>query len=139
MNERAIEVLNAYWENQKGENKFPSFDDIREADIAQYWPDCFVAEAANGKFIYSHFGESLVEAYAKDLHSTRIVEDMLYPESPEFPHKLLELMNGQEPIIYDGALINHENEDIKFRKLLLPLGNGKIVTHILGAVIWQKF
>jgi len=132
-------VLKAYWENQKGENQFPAPDDILPENIEQIWPSCFIAEAGNGKFLYSHFGEQMLLAYAKDMHSENIVDDTLYPESPEFIHKLLEVMNTKEPLTYDGAFINFDNQDIKFRKILLPLGDGEIVTHVLGGMLWQKF
>ncbi len=138
MNDRAIEVIKAYWQNQKGDEKFPLPDSINGDDVEQIWLSCFLIEATNGKFVYTHFGDSLAEAYAKDLHSTAIIEDILYPESPEFTHKLLEVMNTSEPLTYDGAFINFDNTDIKFRKILLPLGDNKI-THILGAMLWQAF
>ena len=47
-------------------------------------------------------------------------------------------MNLKEPLLYDGALINRDNLDIKFHKILLPLGDDTI-THIIGGMIWREF
>ena len=139
MNDRAVEILKAYWLNAKGDNKYPAYEDIFESGLENIWPCCFIAEVQNGKFAYSYFGAEMTEAYAENLENAQIVEDLLYPESPEFSHKLIESLNSDQPLTYDGAFINRENTDIKFRKILLPLGTGNKVTHILGAMIWQRF
>ncbi len=139
MNDRAVDILKAYWLLAKGENKFPALEDISVSELENIWPSCFIAEVKNGKFTYSYFGEEMTDAYAENLEEQQIVEDLLYPETPEFSHKLIEAMNIDKPMIFDGAFINRENIDIKFRKVLLPLGTGDKVTHILGSMIWQRF
>ena len=139
MNDRAVDILKAYWLLAKGERKFPELEDISMSELENIWPSCFIAEAQNGKFVYTYFGEEMTDAYAENLEGQQIVDDLLYPETPELSHKMIEALNVDEPMVFDGALINRENVDIKFRKVLLPLGVGSKVTHLLGSMIWQKF
>ena len=139
MNDRAVDILKAYWLHMKGENKFPSLDDISTSELENIWPSCFITEVKNGKFTYTYFGDSMTDAYAENYEGQQVIEDLLYPETPELSHKMIEAMNIDEPMVFDGAFINKENEDIKFRKVLLPLGENNKITHLLGAMIWQKF
>lgn len=139
MNEGLIETLKNYWEAKKGENAFPELYDMSEGELEEIWNNCFIAEVSNNKFVYETMGESVIDAYELNMQGLEVTEDLLYPESPNPVHKMIEVLNAKEPVIYDGAFINRENVDIKFRKILLPLGENGKVTHIFGGIIWQAF
>jgi len=86
---------------------------------------------------YEFLGKSIIEAYADENVSEQIIEDQLYPESPGIINKFQEVVNALEPILYEGAFINKSNQDIKFRKILLPLGENGVVKHIIGGMRWK--
>jgi hypothetical protein len=137
--QRITDVLQDYWESKLGDNQFPSEKEINQNDIADVWPNCFLIEVDGDKFRYALLGQNIINAYADDLEGKEAVEDLLYPESPGIRDMFVELLRGRAPLYYDGALINKNNLDIKFRKLLLPLGANNEITHILGAMRWKSF
>lgn len=138
---RITDLLKEYWESKKGTNPYPSEADIDDSEIGESWESCFLVEVVDGgkKFRYEYLGNQIVEAYGDDLEGQEIVEDLLYPESPDTTVKFRETMQGCLPLEYEGAFINKNNMDIKFRKILLPLGSGGKVNYILGGMRWRAF
>lgn len=136
---RITDALKDYWEALRGERKFPTENEIDSAKIADIWDHCFLAKAENGKFVYDFLGEGIIEAYADNMEGEEVVEDQIFPESPALRSKFQEVVDEQEPLFYDGAFINKNNMDIKFRKILLPLGDNGKVDYVLGAMRWKAF
>lgn len=137
---RLTDVLKNYWDEKKGSNPYPAESDINSDDLKDIWENCFLAEVkGNNKFRYSYLGESIIEAYGDNLEGEEVVEDLLYPESPGVVAKFSEVLEAKEPLYFDGAFINKNNMDIKFRKILLPLGKDGKITYIIGGMRWKAF
>ena len=137
--QRITDALQKHWEEVKGDRKFPEESDISPDAIEDIWSNCFLAKSEGGKFVYSYLGKSIVEAYGDNLEGEEIVEHELYPESPEVNSKFEEVAKTGEPIKFEGAFINRNNMDIKFRKVLLPLGKDGKVEYIIGGMRWRAF
>ena len=138
--QRITDVIKTYWESKQNGRPFPSESDINSDEIASVWPNCFLVQVKpNGKYTYSFLGQSIIEAYADNIEGEEVVEDLLYPESPGVVAKFNEVVEAKEPVYYDGSFINKNNMDIKFRKMLLPLGENGKVTYILGGMRWRAF
>jgi hypothetical protein len=139
--ERITDILREYWEGKKGNAPYPAANDINNSDLADIWEDCFMIEVVDGgkSFRYEYLGDSIADAYADDLEGKEVVEDLLYPESPGVLIKFRETMQTCLPLEYEGAFINKNNDDIKFRKILMPIGSGGKVTYILGGMRWRAF
>lgn len=136
--QRITEALKTYWEGLQKDGKLPSEQDINSEDIPEIWENCFLVRVdGKNNFAYEFLGKSIIEAYADENVSEQIIEDQLYPESPGIINKFQEVVNALEPILYEGAFINKSNQDIKFRKILLPLGENGIVKHIIGGMRWK--
>lgn len=136
---RITDALKKYWETQKGERKFPSEKDIIATDIESIWENCFLVRVDGaGKFAYEFLGESIIEAYADNSIGEDVVEDQLYPENPGIISKFNEVVQTAEPLFYEGVFINKNNVDIKFRKILLPLGEDGKVKHLIGGMRWKS-
>ena len=136
---RITEALKAYWEGLRKGGEIPSEKDIDANDIDDIWQSCFLVRVdEDGKFAYEFLGASIIEAYADENVGEPIIEDQLYPESPGIVNKFQEVVDAVEPIFYEGAFINKDNQDIKFRKILLPLGENGKVKHLLGGMRWKE-
>lgn len=133
------EILFQYWEDLKGDKEMPCESDIKSEEIADVWDNCFLVEKNGDKYAYSHLGKSIIEAYGDAVEGEDIIEDDIYPESPSILAKLEEVSQTKEPMHYEGAFINRNNMDIKFRKMLLPLGDNGEVKYILGGMRWRFF
>ena len=139
--ERITDILREYWNGKKGTSPYPAADDIDVAELKDIWQDCFMIEVLDGgkSFRYEYLGDSITDAYADDLEGKEVIEDLLYPESPGVLIKFHETMQTCQPLEYEGAFINKNNADIKFRKILMPIGNGGKVTYIIGGMRWRAF
>lgn len=138
-NKRITDILKEYWDTKRQGRLFPSESDIDAEDLKEIWQNCFLAEVKDGKFNYDFFGSSIIEAYADDMEGEEVVEDLLYPENPQITNKFMEVLNAKVPVFYEGVFINKNNMDIKFRKILLPLGDNSKIKYILGGMRWKAF
>lgn len=136
--QRITDELKAYWDRLRGSNPFPAEDQIDAAELHSIWQNCFLVKFEADHFAYEFLGESIIEAYADDTVGEDIIEDQLYPENPGILNKFREVVMLKEPVYYEGAFINKDNLDIKFRKILLPLGNNNQVQYILGGMRWKS-
>lgn len=137
--QRITDALKTYWEELKGTDKFPSEKQINSNDIEKIWENCFLVRVdGDNKFAYEFLGKSIIEAYADENVGEHIVEDQLYPESPGIVNKFVEATETEEPLFYEGVFINKNNIDIKFRKILLPLGENGKVKHLIGGMRWKS-
>lgn len=138
---RITDILRGYWESKLEGRPYPAEDDISGTELNDIWEDCFMIEVLDGgkKFKYEYLGDNITVAYADDLEGKEVIEDLLYPESPGVLIKFNETMQGCLPLEYEGAFINKNNADIKFRKILLPVGSNGKVKFILGGMRWRAF
>lgn len=136
---RITETLLKYWESKKDGRDFPEESDINSEEIEEIWDSCFLVQVLDGKFTYSFLGKSIIEAYGDNLEGEEVVENEIYPESPETTAKFAEIVQTKEANKFEGAFINRNNMDIKFRKTLMPLGRDGKVEYILGAMRWRSF
>ena len=136
---RITERLKNYWEEKRGSNPYPTESQINSSELEDIWDDCFLIEYENGKFRYSFLGTSIIEAYGDNMEGEEIVEDLLYPETPDISAMFQEVLDTKDVIYYDGAFINKNNMDIKFRKILLPLGENGKINYIIGGMRWKAF
>ena len=136
--QRITDELKSYWERLRGNRPFPSEDQISADELTLIWQNCFLAKFEGGHFSYDFLGESIIEAYADNTVGEDIIEDQLYPESPGIINKFQEVVTYKMPVYYEGSFINKDNLDIKFRKILLPLGIDGNVQYILGAMRWKS-
>jgi hypothetical protein len=139
--DRITDILRQYWEAKKGAAPYPAANDIDTKELENIWEDCFLIEVLDGgkSFKYEYLGDSIADAYADDLEGKEVIEDLLYPESPGVLIKFRETMQTCLPLEYEGAFINKNNADIKFRKILMPLGKAGKVNYILGGMRWRAF
>jgi len=136
--QRITDELKSYWERLRGSKPFPAEDQINSVDIEEIWQNCFLVHLEGNKFVYDFLGDSIIEAYADNKLGEDIIEDQLYPENPGILNKFKEVATLKAPVYYEGTFINHDNLDIKFRKILLPLGNSDKVEYILGGMRWKS-
>lgn len=136
---RLSEILLTYWEELKGDSDMPSESAIDTDKLEDVWDNCFLVEKKGDKYAYSYLGKSIIEAYADVVEGEEIIEDQIYPESPGLIAKFEEVVHTKVPLHYEGAFINNNNMDIKFRKMLLPLGDDGEVKYLLGGMRWRAF
>ncbi|PIR34639.1 MAG: hypothetical protein COV36_00360 [Alphaproteobacteria bacterium CG11_big_fil_rev_8_21_14_0_20_44_7] len=137
--QRITDRLREYWESLCQGNDMPSEDQIDSEEISDIWDSCYLVVKENGKYHYSFLGESIIEAYGDNLEGEEVVENEIYPESPGVINKFQEIEEAKEPLLFEGVFINKNNMDIKFRKILLPLGKDGNVEYILGGMRWKAF
>jgi hypothetical protein len=136
--QRLTDELMFYWNRLKQGKQFPSEDQIDQQEIQSIWQNCFLVKLEGDRFRYEILGDSIIQAYADNKIGEDIIEDQLYPESPGILNKFLEVARTKEPVYYEGVFVNKDNLDVKFRKILLPLGSGNEVEYILGGMRWKS-
>lgn len=135
--QRLSDQLITYWESKKEGSNIPLESNIDGDEISDIWDSCFLIEYEDNKFRYSYLGEDIVEAYGDDLQGLEIVEGLIYPENSNIIENFQNVVDSQEPKRFEGEFTNKNNMLIKYRKTLVPLGDGEKVTYILGGMRWR--
>lgn len=135
--QRLTDELRNYWESLKQEKFLPNEAQINPDFIASIWPSCFLVKVKEGGFAFEYLGDEIMQAYEKDEVSSELIAEQLYPEKPGITFKFEEVVSKKEPVEYDGEFLDSQDMEIKFRKILLPIGDDEKVTHILGGMRWK--
>ena len=131
---RLTEQLILYWNEKRGERKYPSMKDIQESEIGHIWQDCFfvavreVAESPEHQYIY--IGENIKQMFGGQLASTSVL-----PLADTLASQYYMVMQAKKPLIQETQFTNLDDEIIRYRQILLPLGpNDEVVDHVLGGL-----
>jgi len=140
---RYHEHLQNYWDELKGNRKFPSENEINPDDLADIWSACFLISIDDVTrrlgYRYSYLGESLIEAYGDDISNPEITMRLVSSSGAPMIHKFDEVLATQAPVIDESEFVNLKRLNIRYRTCLLPLGIGNEVTHIIGCMRWKVY
>lgn len=130
---RVTEQLQTYWKKIKGKQAYPSLADIHPSDIREIWQDCFMVEIGEDRHHYTYLGDNICDMFGGDLTGTSV----LYL-CDSLAQKYFEVVKSKKPVSNEDEFTNLNNQEIKFRQILLPIGENKKVDHILGAMRYKK-
>ncbi|MBL0318352.1 MAG: PAS domain-containing protein [Alphaproteobacteria bacterium] len=134
--------LFGYWTKIKGERPFPSEQEIDLADIRDVWDHCFLIQIKKTADIidyrYIYMGESIKEAYGDDLTGQSVYSRLVSPEAATVVSKFHKVLDTLSPVFDESEFVNLQDNVIKYRQCLLPLGAREgIVDYILGGMSWK--
>lgn len=142
---RITNKLLHYWENLKDDRAFPSIRKInpKSKEIADIWNSCFIVEASNKSrkedYSYKYIGMNIIKAYGKDLTGFK-VEDVATMEPGHLADVYEKVLATKRPYYDEGEIQAPGNRIIKYRQILLPLGNdGVNIDSILGGMSYKVF
>lgn len=138
---RINEQLMEYWKSLKGSGRFPPESDFDNGQIEEVWDHCFLVEVKpeNKSYKYTYLGPALIEAYGDNIEGREVFSKVMSPETGNAATKFDEVVKRQEPVTYEGEFMNSNKMQIRFRKILLPLGEDGKVTYIVGGMKWRAF
>ena len=139
--ERRIPLrLLSYWEKLRKGRPMPPESEVRRDDIRDLWDACFlihVKDANPSHYSYSYVGPGIVKAYCGDMPENDHEADIT--PQPGMIDGYRTVMRTCKPLIESGEFHNRQNQLIKYRQCLLPLGEGEEVQAILGALHYRVF
>ena len=126
----------AYWRDLRGDNAFPSVDDITPQDMGDMWPCCLILKVdghANDPLI-THCGDSFEKMGIPNVANKLLSaapSPSLVANGFSYFGKVLE---KRVPITFGGEFINKDNVRILYRSAILPLSrNNETIDHLLAA------
>jgi hypothetical protein len=139
--ERRIPLrLLAYWEKLRKERLMPAENDVNPDDIGDLWNSCFIIPVKDlhpAHYRYSYIGQDIVKAYGGDL--PEMDADAPVKPQPGMLDGYRTVMQTCKPLIENGEFHNRQDQMIRYRQCLLPLGEGEDVQAILGALHFRTF
>ncbi len=137
---RKTERLFSYWKNLRGERPFPSHSEIDSDFIRGLWPYCFVLPADGvAKLAFVYLGCRLGQGQgvaAPDAEAGAMEVAAVFDTARVLSHVVIE---KGETARDSGAFDNRWGDEIKYRTILLPLGEQPpTVDHVLGLVSYLE-
>lgn len=140
--ERRITVrLVAYWEKLRGDRVMPLENDIDPEDLADLWDYCFLVQVRDlqkSDYNYTYLGSAIMEAYRGGL-SREDPSCLVAVNANKLAFDYAKVIDSRVPIIQEGEFVNAQEELVKYRQCLLPLGTGEKVDAIFGGMRFKIF
>lgn len=133
---RLVLRLLAYWRSLCDERRFPSFADVRPAEIPSIWPFSFALEVLDGEddVVFRAIGEELA-AYTSVSLPGRHVSEAPTGTLPAVAISYVdEVLAKGVPISRGGEFHKANGTRVLYRSILLPMSDdGETISGILGA------
>lgn len=131
---RLTEQLVLYWNSKRKERKYPTREDIIPAEIADIWDDCFIVAiretTEHPHHSYSYIGNNISKMFGDTLEAASVL-----PLADNLASQYYLVMRAQKPLIQETSFTNLQDQEIKYRQILLPLGpDHYTVDYILGGL-----
>ena len=128
-----------YWAQLCVNRPMPQESEIDPEALGEDWRHCFLLQVRDVEnidaFNFSYLGEGIIEAYA----SAGIERDNLHMIGPNafyLAHQFRRIIAEKAPLLDDGHFSARDGHRIRYRQCLLPLGVGKQVEGIFGAILF---
>lgn len=139
--ERRITLrLLAYWEKLRQNRPMPDETDINPDDISDLWDSCFlvhVKDLDKPDYNYTYLGEAISSAYFHGIAKSST--GMASPNAGNMSAGYAKVIETLKPLIEQGEFINHNQETVKYRQCLLPLGKDGKIEAIFGGMHYKIF
>lgn len=137
---RITVILKQHWDGLLNERRFPAENDINKEALGEVWRNCFIVEASNASrkedYKYKYLGENIIKAYGRDLTGLNI--KLATPEASHLAREYERVLALKRPVIDTGEINISKDEVIKYRQILLPLGDdGVNINAIWGGMSYK--
>lgn len=140
--ERRITLrLLAYWEKLRGDRLMPTEENINPDDIEDLWDSCMlihVRDLDRKDYNFTYLGAAIIEAYRHGLPPDD-PDKLASPNAGTLAHSYSKVIATMKPVLEEGEFRNPHNELIKYRQVLLPLGDENGVKAIFGGMRFKIF
>jgi hypothetical protein len=141
MERRLVSRLLTYWRDLCDDRTFPLVGDVRPDDIPDLWPRCFILsladEAADAAFRWT--GDALSALGGDGLNGRPVSEAQANSLLGMATAYFGEVLAKGAPVSRGGAFQGVDGTTVKFRSILLPMGDGADrIVEILGAISWLE-
>lgn len=138
--------LIAYWEQIKGEQAFPAYQQLNPAALDDIWDNCLALQAQppagnTRPYVYVHCGQGVAQAIGHDLHGQTMTTNMKFFPGAKIIKRVDEVTSQSlpTPLLDDGQFVNDAGKVVKYRACLLAFGSNGVVSHVVIGVSWRAF
>ncbi len=134
-----------YWQELKGNRKFPKESDINREEIEDIWDSCFLIKVFERpdkpSFRYSYLGDELIEAYNQDFTGADIYTQVEGKLGIKMRELMEDIVTAKQPLSVESDFLNDRNMLIKYRVCMLPLAESddEGINYIFGGIRWRAF
>ncbi|WP_168464004.1 PAS domain-containing protein [Wolbachia endosymbiont of Ctenocephalides felis wCfeT] len=138
---RIANVVTQHWSDIKGSSRnWPARHEIDTAEIMESWQNCFIIEVSDQGYICENAGEKASFFYG--FKKKMCIDNKYTIDAPFLRLYKIDSVIDKFDTIVDSKYLIHEEEEsegVKMRQVLLPLGDEKRITHILGVITFKLF
>jgi hypothetical protein len=128
----------SYWEKLRAGRLMPMTHDLKREDIHDMWDSCFLIHKQDEGFSFAHLGEAIRRAYHGDLTESD-AQGLVSPHSHKLSEQFIEMLTHKKPVLDEGEFVNLNNQVVKYRQCLVPLGSEGNVEAIFGGMRYKVF
>ncbi len=138
---RITQRVYGYWDRICAGRPMPEESDIDPDALGDDWPNCFLLQTRDieeiDEFNFTYLGEGILAAYKNagiDMDNLHLIGPNAFYLAPQFKS----VIRDKAPLIDDGYFFDSRKRKIRYRQCLLPVGTGKRVEGIFGAMLFRQ-
>ncbi len=138
---RVTVKLQKYWDYIRKDIPFASERSIQPSEMESIWENCFIVKADNSckkeDYQFKYLGQNIIKAYGEDLTGKTLAK-IVATEASHLADKYELVLARKRPVANEGELHISKTAVMKYRQILLPLGDdGVNITAILGGMSYK--
>lgn len=144
-NRRITEHLLRYWLQLRSAREMPQENELNPDALKDSWDNCFLIQLTNaathGGYRYIYMGQNLLDAFGEDV-TREDAETLVSLPSKRVIAKFDQAVAMRKPLIDEAEFVNAKKMTIKYRQILLPMGNNREpmeLTYLFGGMRWKAF
>lgn len=129
-----------YWQSICRGRVMPEEADIDPDMLEEDWRHCFLLQTRDmqhiEQFNFTYLGEGILAAYQRagiEMDNLFLIGPNAFYLAPHFLH----IVNTRQPLIEDNHFFASNGDKILYRQCLLPIGTGKRVEAVFGAMLFK--
>jgi hypothetical protein len=120
--------LIAYWQQKRGRRPMPEENDIDPDELAADWDYCFLLQSRDifniQDYNFTYLGAGIKQAYFDNLFDEHN-EFLIGPNAYHLSKHFNKVLHTKAPVMDEGEFCTLQGRCIRFRQVLLPLGDAQ--------------
>ena len=117
-----------YWQKKRGDRPMPEENDIDPDELATDWDCCFLLQSRDvfniKDYNFTYLGAGISQAYFDNLFDEHN-EFLVGPNAYHLSNYFDKVLKQKAPLMDDGEFCTLQGRCIRYRQILLPLGDAQ--------------
>lgn len=138
---RLTSQLLRYWTDACQGRLMPDEADLDPEALHELWPKCFLIQTFDidrSHYVFTYLGQEIIDAY-QDGMMEEGQSVVISPNAHKLALSYKQVVHTAAPVVSEGEFQSLAGRIVRYRQILLPLGQGEKVLAIFGGMSFKAY